>query len=48
LELPDTLHFYARWGYRIVGEESHPGYTTPTFAWLRKDLTDENNGTSTM
>jgi predicted N-acetyltransferase YhbS len=38
LELPDNLRFYARRGYRIVGEESHPGYTTPTFAWLRKDL----------
>ena len=38
LELPDNLRFYARRGYRIVGEESHPGYTAPTFAWLRKDL----------
>ena len=38
LELPHNLRFYARLGYRIVGEESHPGYTTPTFAWLRKDL----------
>jgi hypothetical protein len=23
LELPDNLRFYARWGCRIVGEESH-------------------------
>jgi predicted N-acetyltransferase YhbS len=38
LELPDNVRFYARRGYRIVGEESHPGYTTPSFAWLRKDL----------
>ena len=38
LELPDNLRFFARLGYRIVGEASHPGYTTPTFAWLRKDL----------
>jgi predicted N-acetyltransferase YhbS len=45
-ELPDNLRFFARLGYRIVGEESHPGYTAPTFAWLRKDPTDENNGTS--
>jgi hypothetical protein len=45
LDLPDNLRFYARLGCRIVGEESHPGYTTPTFAWLRKDRTDDNNGT---
>jgi predicted N-acetyltransferase YhbS len=38
LELPDNMRFYARLGYRVVGEESHPGYTRPTFAWLRKDL----------
>jgi predicted N-acetyltransferase YhbS len=44
LELPDNLRFYARLGYRIVGEESHPGYTTPTFAWLRKDLMADKLG----
>ena len=44
LELPDTLRFCARLGYRTVGEESHPGYTTPTFAWLRKDLMVGNTG----
>jgi predicted N-acetyltransferase YhbS len=44
LELPDNLRFYARLGYRIVGEESHPGYTRPTFAWLRNDLIAENLG----
>jgi ribosomal protein S18 acetylase RimI-like enzyme len=48
LELPDNLRFYARRGYRIVGEVSHPGYTASTFTWLREDLSDEKNGTSTM
>jgi predicted N-acetyltransferase YhbS len=44
LELPDNLRFYARRGYRIVGEESHPGYAAPTFAWLRKDLIADTTG----
>jgi hypothetical protein len=44
LELPDTLRLYARRGYRIVGAESHPGYTAPTFAWLRTDLSADKMG----
>jgi hypothetical protein len=44
LELPDNVRFYARRGYRIVGEERHPGYNAPTFAWLRKDLMADNVG----
>jgi predicted N-acetyltransferase YhbS len=38
LELPENMAFYLKRGYRVVGEEAHPGFTTPTYAWLRKDL----------
>jgi len=38
LELSENVRFYLKRGYRVVREESHAGYTTPTFAWMRKEL----------
>lgn len=32
------MRCYLKRGYRATGDEIHPGYTTPTDAWLRKDL----------
>ncbi len=45
LELPENILFYERLGYRIVGEERHPGHPTPTFLWMRKDLAGAHNST---
>ena len=44
LELPGNLDFYGARGYRVMSQESHPGYATPTFVWMRKDLFPTDSG----
>ena len=36
--LDGNLSFFSSLGYRIISEDTHPGYTQPTFMTLRKQL----------
>lgn len=38
LELPGNRRFYERLGYRAEREEAHPGSATPTYLWMRKEM----------
>lgn len=38
LELPGNIRFYQRLGYRAERAEAHPGYSTPTYLWMRKEI----------
>ena len=38
LALPDNIAFYARRGYTAIIESSHPGYRTPTFVHMTREL----------
>ena len=38
LALPGNIAFYARRGYTAIIESSHPGYSTPTFVHMTREL----------
>ncbi len=39
LQLPENQAFYAKLGYTVHSHGSHPGFTTPTFVTMEKELT---------
>ncbi|MGH2344727.1 MAG: GNAT family N-acetyltransferase [Chloroflexota bacterium] len=38
VQLEGNRRFFAKRGYTLIGEHSHPGYTSTTYVRLRKDL----------
>jgi len=38
LQLPENQAFYARIGYAVLGPDTHPGYTRPTFLHMAKGV----------
>jgi ribosomal protein S18 acetylase RimI-like enzyme len=38
LQIPENIAYYQKLGYQIIGQNAHPGYDTPTYVTMEKEI----------